>query len=311
MISSGFGLTTFATRRLHRGATPGGAVSFDFSTGSLPPGFGLTRASSGTVFSQAAVMKSKGVDTPRFGIDPITGASGLLLESEATNVVPYAAVSTTGWYASGAMVTDLSLSALSRFSGCRVASNGANWHRHTRNISMIAGAPYVMTLYLRAGSSGRLLIQFKRSNTAISAVSGPIENLAISANSFGAPEMRENRLMADGLTRVITLALTPNEGGTVNLGLGPDSVTPGEDVVLLACQVEQGDNPTSLIEANGAPLLRAADILVQNGFDGVFDLDVIKTDTTLTTLRSMSLVSGTAMALPRGRISSITLRPVV
>jgi hypothetical protein len=70
--------------------TVGGSprVGFDFGAGALPPGASLTRASIGSRFDAAGVLRIEPADTARFDHDPGTGRlRGLLIEPERTNEV--------------------------------------------------------------------------------------------------------------------------------------------------------------------------------------------------------------------------------
>jgi hypothetical protein len=68
----------------------GGGASFDqnFLTGSLGTGAVFTRASTGTYYDSAGVLRSAAINTPRFDYDPQTlQLKGLLLEDASTNVM--------------------------------------------------------------------------------------------------------------------------------------------------------------------------------------------------------------------------------
>ena len=69
-------------------APPGVTFDQSFLGGSLGPGAVFTRASTGTYYDSAGVLRSAAIDAPRFDYDPVTlQLKGLLLEDTSTNIV--------------------------------------------------------------------------------------------------------------------------------------------------------------------------------------------------------------------------------
>lgn len=61
--------------------------AWDFRRGALPPGSTFTRASTARYFGANGLQQSAAIDTPRYEIDPATGARlGLLREVQSTNL---------------------------------------------------------------------------------------------------------------------------------------------------------------------------------------------------------------------------------
>src|SRR6187399_3314320 len=87
----------------------GPALGLDFMVpGVLDPRITFTRASTGTYFDSAGVMRSAAVNTPRWDYDPATLAlRGLLLEEARTNAVSISSADFTvaGYTKSGCVVT--------------------------------------------------------------------------------------------------------------------------------------------------------------------------------------------------------------
>ena len=68
-------------------APPGVTFDQSFLGGSLGPGAVFTRASTGTYYDSAGVLRSAAIDGPRFDYDPVTSQlKGLLLEDTSTNL---------------------------------------------------------------------------------------------------------------------------------------------------------------------------------------------------------------------------------
>lgn len=65
-------------------------IDYNFTTGSLPSGVTLTRASSGTYFNSSGALSTASSDAARFDHDPISHAAlGILIEPQSTNYIPY------------------------------------------------------------------------------------------------------------------------------------------------------------------------------------------------------------------------------
>ncbi len=81
MIAIGFG-PSLTTHRMS------GDAAFDFTSGVLPPGATLTRASIGSRFDAGGVLRIESSDVARFDHNPATSIlRGLLIEPEQTNEV--------------------------------------------------------------------------------------------------------------------------------------------------------------------------------------------------------------------------------
>ena len=77
-------------------APPGLTFDQSFLGGSLGPGAVFNRASTGTYYDSAGVLRSAAIDAPRFDYDPVTlQLKGLLLEDTSTNLVLNSAVLVT------------------------------------------------------------------------------------------------------------------------------------------------------------------------------------------------------------------------
>lgn len=306
MISLGFGLSAHVTRR--RSGSAG--IVYDFTSGALAAGTDLQRASAATYFGAASSILTAPIDTARFETDEVTGITGLLIEDAATNFVPYSSCSSVGWYTSGATLTNLSLNALGVFDGALITGQGADWHRVTRNASLTGGVSYVLSAYVRAGTSGRLVVQIKDNSTGSSSVlGGGIDALSTESTSIGAVSVLSNEVMGDGVTRYIQIAVTPDNSSSFNIGLGPDTTTAGDDVIILGCQIEQ-DRASRIIFTQGSTQSRAADQVFLSDISGVFDIEVLFTDGTVSHLSSVTVTSTDALPLPIGRIARLTCLPV-
>ena len=87
-------------------APPGVTFDQSFLGGSLGPGAVFTRASTGTYYDSAGVLRSAAIDAPRFDYDPVTlQLKGLLLEDTSTNLwLQSADASNAAWVKGNATV---------------------------------------------------------------------------------------------------------------------------------------------------------------------------------------------------------------
>jgi hypothetical protein len=234
-------------------------------------------------------------NTMRWGC--LDGKRAVLVEAGATNLLSRAITSiTTGWTLNGASGSPLALNALALFPGVTVTSNGALWHRmaHSDEPAVTNGASYHLRVFLKFGTSGKLMVTLRNnaasienrflidSNGVLSLVSGAFSNIALTP------------VGVDGVYR-LDANFVPSFTGALSFGLGPGSAVVGDSVVVLGAQFETGTVGTSFINTAGAAATRAADLVTApitadvsggvrvrgtfrmdaavGGFDRVFQLD--------------------------------------
>lgn len=189
---------------------------------------------------------------------------GLLTEMVSTNIQPWLACTATGgWSASGATVTGLSLAALGVFAGVQVAGAGNEAHVLASSaFSVTAATVYQVSIWYKAGTSGRLRAVITQSvGGAQSVVRGVVGSLGSTITGAGAISGVADVAIADGCRR-LTFAYTAGATGNITLGIGPDTLTTGQNVVALAAQVETGLAPSSPIPTAGGSLARTESALV-------------------------------------------------
>jgi len=250
-----------------------GPVRFDFSSFQLPGGVSFSRASEGTYFSPGGTLGTALADAPRFDANPVTGSgAGILVEPASTNLVAQSHASQASWTADSTTPTDLSLSALGVFGGVDVPSNGNLWSRLKISADVIAGQPYAVTVFYRAGTSANARIAFSGLPGGETHFSGTLGALSTTRSDVGLITNAVQELLQDGLTYRARMVFSPTATGTVDVGVGPQSLVLGETVICLGLQVEQATQATSFIQTSGAPLARAPDILTFDALSGVYDL---------------------------------------
>ncbi|WP_176086984.1 hypothetical protein, partial [Martelella sp. HB161492] len=155
------------------------------------------------------------------------------------------------WTVSSATVTDEATAYGDLVNGLRVASAGQTFHRilRTYTASVAAGTMYCGHVLIKKGTSATTSIRFRNGTTATESkvVLTFSTGLLTSTTDAGAV----SNLFAKNLGNDywwLGSAWTPAEAATVvNFGVGPESATTGEDVVVYAGQLEAGDRPSSII----------------------------------------------------------------
>lgn len=303
----GFGLS-FPALALRRGPAPAPWIA-DFTAGALPGGLSLARAGAGSRVTAEGRIAMVGPDLPRFDHDPVTLAPrGLLVEPASTNLLAHSAGGSAGWSVSGATLAPLALDALGLFPGLSIASTGANWHRAMQNVAVTAGQSYAVTVWVRAGSSGKATVLLKHNLAGTqSVIEGSLGALAVVSQAAGALAGLGQQLLADGLTWRITLRFSSNATGALSLGIGPFATVAGQTLVLLAAQVEPGEAAGSYIASAGSPGQRAADLPAIAGVAGRHRVTVTLGDGTVLALPEEVVGPGYWPAAARSAVRALRL----
>lgn len=265
---------------------------FDFAANRFSHGFTHQRSGSAGYVTRTGRYALAPADTLR--LDHRYGQPGVLLEGAGTNLLSHAIVdASAGWHASGATATDAGQPQPDLGRGVLVASGGATWHRllHSARPAIQAGQRISFSVLLALGSSGRVRVVF-RDNALGTEFSLAFDGMGIETFTPGqfadlavGPADEHGQLWLTG-------GFVPADDGTLNFGIGPDTVTPGEDVLLRAAQLEQAPAPSSLIPSAGSPLSRGADQVDWGVADGLYDVELTRVDGTVTTLAAQSVTAG-------------------
>jgi hypothetical protein len=275
----------------------------------LPGDINFSRTSSAWSFGPSAVLLAHPADAPRFTYDPVTGGPlGLLLEGSATNLLPDTVANIATWDVSDATLTSLDLNALGTFPGVRVASVGNTWARMRSAFAAISGTSYAVTLFYRAGSAATLRLTVSGLTGGTRRFAGSPGILAPNGTASEVLTDLGQDILADGVTHRLQLRLDANITGSVQIGLGPQSGTVGDDVILLGAQVEQASTPTSMILSSGGALTRTADQPSFTELSGIFDLDIIYGDDTVEQQTSVSITPGIWPVLSQKTVKKIVVR---
>ncbi|PIZ30437.1 MAG: hypothetical protein COY40_04675 [Alphaproteobacteria bacterium CG_4_10_14_0_8_um_filter_53_9] len=230
--------------------------------GGLPQGCTFSRASTATRFDENGDLVDVPTGQVRAGFDPLgTGFKGYILEPQRTNLIPYSAASTAHWtLILSPTLTNLSLNALRRFDGLKVASGGAiSSAAKSGTYTANRGEAYALRFYYKAGTSGKAYATWGGDMS----LSGPVGALAVSFTHTAIGLTVSDLVNTDfgGGIYAVSCVVRTTGTGTINsyLSFGPSTSVAGEDVILLGAQCEVGDYPTSYIPTSGAAGTRAAE----------------------------------------------------
>lgn len=119
-----------------------------------------------------------------------------------------------------------------------VASTGVHWHRIDHaNLSVVAGVRCKYEIRYRAGTSGRARVVFSNDGL-VSDLSGVVGSLAIGQMNAGTLTIT-NQTLVNGLHTVSGDFVPEDATNTCRLGVGPDSTTAGEDIVVISGSLKQ------------------------------------------------------------------------
>lgn len=228
-----------------------------------------TRASTATYVDANGVLQTAASGVPRIGHHVYNGSAwvneGLLHESEArTNLLLYSeVVDGTGWSDNASTSTNLTDGALGVWDGVSIASGGAAFNRLNADddISVTSGDTLTFRVWVKAGTSGRIRINFRDvSTSSTSNILGNFGSITASSTAIGTITSIKEEDWGNGIVTV-SGTITVNFTGNLEVGIGPDSAVSGETVIAYAAQVEKAPTPSSYIPTSGATATRAAETL--------------------------------------------------
>ncbi len=166
-----------------------------------------------------------------------TGAGAL------RNLVDHSEDAST-WATTTLDVERLDLGALGRFPGFALRSlvNTSDRARFG-DFDAIQGEAVWLSLWIRAGSSNAIRLLMRDYVGAVSYVyTGALDALPAGGSWI---ELVSRDVLADGVSQRLVFRLLPGFDGEARMSIGPASPTPGEDIIVLAAQVERGTAATA------------------------------------------------------------------
>lgn len=210
------------------------SLKLDFTNArTLDPRITFTRASTATYVGANGLIKTAGVDEPRFDHDPTTGESlGLLIEEQRTNFIA-TSETTFGGTATGDF-----------FRGKEIHNKTVNinlfyFGSSFQSYNIAAGDKYFLTGFIRAGSqTGNIGIGW------IGGTGAPVPGV----NNFSYTPTTDGEFVSFEFT--FTQAIS----SSINCAITGSS---GDDADFAIMQLEKGSFPTSYIPTSGSTVTRA------------------------------------------------------
>jgi hypothetical protein len=204
----------------------------------LDPRITFTRASSGTYVGRDGLIKTAGVNEPRFDHNPTTGESlGLLVEEARTNLLPYSEdFSQADWvtFGTASKSSNVATAPDGNFTADSITLPAASGVLD--NIPVSASTTYTFSVYIR-GTPGTTI------------------RILSNANSSG---LVANTVTVSGVWQRYSVTFTTNSGD-ISTSIQFDSGG-GNTFYVWGAQVEAGAFPTSHIPTVAATVTRAADV---------------------------------------------------
>jgi hypothetical protein len=204
----------------------------------LDPRITFTRASSGTYVGRDGLIKTAGVNEPRFDHNPTTGESlGLLVEEARTNLLPYSEdFSQADWvtFGTASKSSNVATAPDGNFTADSITLPAASGVLD--NIPVSASTTYTFSVYIR-GTPGTTI------------------RILSNANSSG---LVANTVTVSGVWQRYSVTFTTNSGD-ISTSIQFDSGG-GNTFYVWGAQVEAGAFPTSYIPTVAATVTRAADV---------------------------------------------------
>jgi hypothetical protein len=252
----------------------GSTLTLDFTTGVLDSRLTFTRASTtATYINSSGYVTTAGTNVPRFDHDPTTLAPrGLLVEGQATNLVTYSDLRTTGWAGINATGTNDNATAPDNTTTATLwtgTSGGIN-RAYSAGFSVTSGTTYTISAWVKKPSSNA-------ARYAKIDVRSSIEGL-IGWPSNGTLDLDTGTISGTGYTvtpyqngwyRIVSTG-TVNSTTTARMFVRITDASGGEPTVTTAllwwgAQAETGSGASSYIPTGASQATRNPDSCVMTG----------------------------------------------
>jgi hypothetical protein len=242
----------------------------------------FTRASTATFVGSNGLIQSAAINTPRFDHNPVTLAcKGLLIEESRTNIITYSEDMSVanGWSEDSNRILWVNNATTSPNGNTtaekitELASAGVSRKISVKNVSVVSGTTYTLSVYAKAAERSFLQI------TASANFTSAYQNFDLSNGTIGSGTATSSAItaMGNGWYRCSIVAqASATASGTITVGIVPASTSTlftaylGADnhgIFLWGAQLEAGSFPTSYIPTTTAALTRSADVCSITGSD--------------------------------------------
>ena len=226
--------------------------------------FGFSRSSTATYVDSTGTLQTAAINEARTGHHIFDGGrfvpAGMLVEEGSAQLLTDPIATVADWDADNATVTDLTDNFMGAFPGVLVASQGSVFNRlKAPRPSVTSGTTYSTAVFIKEGTSGRCRITFRNGDGGTeSLVLGAFGSMAVSLENAGAITLVDEQSVPGGT--ILYMTFVPNfTNASLNIGVGPDSSTVGEDITAYFMQFEASSVSSSPILTGSTA--RAADDL--------------------------------------------------
>lgn len=245
----------------------------------LDPRITFTRGSSGTYFGPDGIMRTAGVNEPRFDHDPVTGQSlGLLVEEQRTNLL-LDSNTFSNWtlQSGGGGAVGVTTNAITSPDGTTNASklfvqtqgSATAFYSIYKTASISASIYYVFSIHIKAGESTTPSITIFDGTNNSSIFLNVTSTSASVSSSFAAANMTFGTTIitncSNGWYR-ISIPFVHTVGGTFQFKMNTGINILNYGYYIWGAQVERGAEPTSYIATtNVSTTTRSPDIANMTG----------------------------------------------
>ena len=240
-------------------------------TKKLDPRITFTRGSTGTYFGSDGIMRTAGVNEPRFNHDPIIGQSlGLLIEESRTNLLTYSEDFSQGvWTKHNSSINSNVITAPDNTSNAtKLIENTSNvQHMVYRNLTSAVNTTYTFSFFAKSAERQYVLASFSGGGLSGDCVVGVSLIDGSVTTTSNSPENTSVTKLPNGWYRITLTKTTPSASAFQPRILisrtGSSSQTYQADgtsgLYLWGAQLEAGAFPTSYIPTTASTVTRSAD----------------------------------------------------
>ena len=243
----------------------------------LDPRITFTRGSIGTYFGSDGLMRTAGVNEPRFDHDPITGQSlGLLIEESRQNLLTYSEdFSNAVWIKSSSTIQQNLITAPDgNTTADKLVENSSTGNKEVTqgSITFTSGTSLTFSCFVKAGE--RTLFRFAGTTGFFASGTNAYFNLSngtVSSTTGGVTSASIIPYPNNWYRCVATMLPTSSGTGNVYITLVRSGTTSnyGGDgtsgIYIWGAQLELGSFPTSYIPTTASTVTRSADLASMTG----------------------------------------------
>lgn len=241
---------------------------------SVSPLVSFSRGSTGTYFDSDGLLKTAGVNQPRFDYDPITKElKGLLVEESRTNLLRTSSLTSIVQVGGGSYVSEWSrdpanITAITSeviapdgtISGVRLIQLSTPWYSSTalwQQINLVTGRPATFTVFAKSAGSTSFMVHVR--NYSTSTLKTATYDFSSGVASGGFMQSVGNGWWLCGFTWT-----EPDSYGRALCLYGNTVADSYNGTYFWGAQYEAGSTPTSYIPTTSTTVTRSADQLSIN-----------------------------------------------